>query len=119
MFRDDLQLDDEVAYQSVLLSLYEGDRATALRLLNEWEVTSADGYVLVRKGALLSELGEIDRGFSISLSGLQQLRRDQHARSDTTRYLSEEAWACTVIHRQQRAMSLALRRSETNNDSAE
>jgi hypothetical protein len=56
----------------------------------------------VRKGALLSELGEIDRGFSISLSGLQQLRRDQHARSDTTRYLSEEAWACTVIHRQQR-----------------
>jgi hypothetical protein len=116
MFRDDQQLNDEVAYQSVLLSLYEGDRAAALRLLNAWEVTSADGYMLVRKGSLLSELGEIDRGFSISLSGLQQLRRDQRTRSDTTRYLSEEAWACTVIHRQQGAMSLGLRRGKTNSD---
>ncbi|MFW2271160.1 MULTISPECIES: SIR2 family NAD-dependent protein deacylase [Burkholderia cepacia complex] len=110
--RDDVQLDDELAHQSVLFSLYEGDRITALRLLNEWEVKSADGYMLVRKGSLLSELGEIDRGLSISLSGLQQLRRDQRSRSDTTRYLSEEAWACAVIGRQQRAIAMRSWRQE-------
>ncbi|MGC0018263.1 hypothetical protein ACPPTR_22670, partial [Ralstonia pseudosolanacearum] len=117
--RDDAQLDDEVTHQSVLLSLYEGDRVTALRLLNEWEVKSADGYMLVRKGSLLSELGEIDRGFSVSLSGLQQLRRDQRSRSDTMRYLSEEAWACAVIDRQQRARDFLLRRRKTGEDGAQ
>ncbi|WP_186424789.1 SIR2 family NAD-dependent protein deacylase [Cupriavidus metallidurans] len=111
--RDDAQLDDEVTHQSVLFSLYEGDRVTALRLLNEWVVKGADGYMLVRKGSLLSELGEIDRGFSVSLSGLQQLRRDQRSRSDTTRYLSEEAWACAVIDRQQSVMDLSLRPQRT------
>ncbi|MBR8206853.1 SIR2 family NAD-dependent protein deacylase [Burkholderia vietnamiensis] len=116
MVRDDAQLSDEMAYQGVLLSLYEGDRSTALRLLNEWEVKSADGYMFVRKGSLLSELGEIDRGFAISLSGLQQLRRNQRSRSDTTRYLSEEAWACTVIDHQQQAMTSPFRRREGNED---
>lgn len=118
-FPDDAQLEDEAAHQAVLLALYEGDRLKALRRLNSWEVKGADGYMLVRKGSLLSELGEVDRGFSISLSGLQQLRRDQRSRSDITRYLSEEAWACAVIGRQQSAVASPLTRSKDPRDAGQ
>lgn len=98
----DLYLVDEIAYESILFSLFEGDRDIALNLVETWTILSSDSYMYIRKGMLWGELGKIKAGLSVSLEGLQKLRLKQKLHSGSTKYLSQEAWACLVIeHLQQ------------------
>lgn len=113
---NDQQLIDEIAHERVLLALYEGERDVALQLLNDWEMRASDGYMLVRKGLLLSEVGQVERGFSVSLSGLQQIRRDQRSKSDSARYFSEEAWACLALTRQVHSSALSRKPPQNEDD---
>lgn len=98
----DFYLVDEIAYESILFSLFEGDRDIALNLVDAWVIRSSDSYMYIRKGMLWSELGKIKAGLSVSLEGLQKLRLKQKLHFGSTKYLSQEAWACLVIdHLQQ------------------
>lgn len=101
----DLQLQDEIAHESILLALYEGDRDIAQRLLSEWHIRSSDSYMHVRKGMLWGEIGKLEAGIAVSLKGLQQLRSNQRLRSSSTQYLSQEAWACLAISHLQTSKS--------------
>ena len=96
-FPGDLQLKDDLMYEDVLLALYKGDRDVAAGLLKGWEIKSADGYMFVRKGMLLGEVGEVPVGLTTSLIGLKKIRRNQRSRSGSVFYLSQEAWACQAI----------------------
>lgn len=101
----DFQLHDEIAHESILLALYEGDRDIAHRLLSEWHIRSPDSYMHVRKGLLLGEVGKLEAGIAVSLKGLQRLRSNQQLRSSGTQYLSQEAWACLAISHLQKSKS--------------
>lgn len=103
-YPSDSQVADEITYERILLSMYEGDRALALKLLSEWEIRTADGYMYVRKGILMSELGLLEGGHAVSLQGLQKLRLDQRSKTNSTKALSEEAWACLSIRNQTHAL---------------
>ncbi|WP_183132326.1 SIR2 family NAD-dependent protein deacylase [Pseudomonas syringae] len=96
-FPTDLQVVDQLMYERVLLQLYSGDRDLAHRSLKTWDIRSPDSYMLVRKGMLLGELGEVTTGLKIALTGLKHLRKNQRSRSNSTLYLSQEAWACLAI----------------------
>ena len=96
-FSTDLQVADQLTYEDILLKLYTGERDIAQRLLKSWDIRSPDSYMLVRKGMLLGEVGEITSGLKIALLGLRRLRRNQRSRSNSTLYLSQEAWACLAI----------------------
>ncbi|AVO61030.1 SIR2 family NAD-dependent protein deacylase [Pseudomonas chlororaphis] len=96
-FPRDLQLKDELIYEDALLALYKGDRDVAAGILKDWEVKSADGYMFVRKGMLLGEVGDVSFGLTTSLIGLKKIRRNQRTRSGSVYYLSQEAWACQAI----------------------
>lgn len=100
---NDRQLHDEIIYESILFALYEGDRDIARRMLGDWNIRSSDRYMLVRKGMLLGEVGEIESGITVALNGLQQLRSNQRLHSGATQYLSQEAWACLAVSHLQKS----------------
>lgn len=104
----DLQLHDEIAHESILLSLYEGDRDIAHRLLSDWHIRSSDSYMHIRKGMLLGEIGKLEAAIAVSLKGLQQLRSNQRLHSSSMQYLSQEAWACLAISHLQKSKSFNL-----------
>ncbi|WP_090623022.1 SIR2 family NAD-dependent protein deacylase [Azotobacter beijerinckii] len=114
----DLQLHDEIAHESILLALYEGDRDIAHRLLSEWHIRSSDSYMRVRKGMLLGEVGKPEAGIAVSLKGLQQLRSNQRLRSNSTQYLSQEAWACLAISYLQTSKSWRWPSTEEDSNNA-
>jgi len=96
-FPSDLNLKDELVYEDALLALYMGDRDIAEGILKKWDVKSPDGYMFVRKGMLLGEVGDVSVGLATSLIGLKKIRRNQRSRSGSVYYLSQEAWACQAI----------------------
>lgn len=96
-FSEDSSLQADLYLENVLLSLYEGEVDVARRALLDWDVASLESYMAVRRGALLAEVGEVELGLSFCTDALIRLRQNQRVRADTTRYLSEEAWACRVI----------------------
>lgn len=96
-FPNDLHLKDELIYEDVLLALYKGDRDVAEEILKNWDIKSPDGYMFVRKGMLLGEVGDVSLGLTTSLIGLKKIRKNQRSRSGSVYYLSQEAWACQAI----------------------
>lgn len=108
-FPNDLKLHDELAHEAVLLALYRGDRDIAGKLLKDWEVKSPDGYMFVRKGMLLGEVGEVASGLAVSLVGLKRLRQNQRSRTSSIYYLSQEAWACLAIGYLQKTLTWTIR----------
>ncbi|SEJ91422.1 SIR2 family protein [Pseudomonas sp. NFACC07-1] len=96
-FSTDMQVVDQLTYEDILLKLYTGERDIAQQSLKNWDIRSPDSYMLVRKGMLLGEVGEITAGLKIALLGLKRLRKNQRSRSKSTLYLSQEAWACLAI----------------------
>lgn len=96
-FPTDLQVADQLMYEDILLKLYTGERDIAQQSLKSWDIRSPDSYMLVRKGMLLGELGEVSSGLKIALVGLKRLRKNQRSRANSTLYLSQEAWACLAI----------------------
>ncbi|MFK3797090.1 SIR2 family protein [Pseudomonas sp. NPDC088444] len=96
-FPTDFQVTDQLVYEDILLRLYTGDRDLAHQLLKSWDVRSPDNYMMVRKGVLLGELGEVANGLKIALVGLKRLRRNQRSRANSVHTLSQEAWACLAI----------------------
>ncbi|MBD9612226.1 SIR2 family protein [Pseudomonas sp. PDM02] len=96
-FPGDLHLQDELIYEDVLLALYKGDRDVAQNILMSWEVRSPDGYMYVRKGMLLGEVGDVSVGLTTSLMGLKKIRKNQRSRTSSVHYLSQEAWACLTV----------------------
>ena len=107
-FPTDLQVIDQIAYEDILLQLYSGDRDVAQQSLKTWDVRSPDSYMLVRKGMLLGELGEVTSGLKTALEGLKRLRRNQRSRSNSTLFLSQEAWACLAIGYLNDSLELSL-----------
>ena len=108
-FPNDLMLHDELVHEAILLALYRGDRDIAGKLLNDWEVKSPDGYMFVRKGMLLGEVGDVASGLVISLVGLKKLRKNQRSRTSSISYLSQEAWACLAIGYLQKTLKWSIR----------
>lgn len=96
-FSTDLQVADQITYEEILLNLYSGDRDIAHKSLKDWDIQTPDSYMLVRKGMLLGELGEVTPGLEIAVTGLKRLRKNQRSRINSTLYLSQEAWACMAI----------------------
>lgn len=107
-FPTDLQVADQLMYEEILLKLYTGERDIAHRSLKSWDIRSPDSYMLVRKGMLLGELGEVTSGLKIALVGLKRLRKNQRSRSNSTLYLSQEAWACLAIGYLQNSREVTL-----------
>lgn len=96
-------LVDEIEYEAVLLDFYLGDMEAARKRLAAWHPGTVDAYMLVRKGSLLSELGEVDAGLTLCMDGIQHLRAAQKIGRKSLLPLSQEAWACHVAHNIQRA----------------
>lgn len=96
-FPTDLQVTDQLAYEDILLRLYKGDRDLAHHVLKSWDVRSPDNYMMVRKGILLGELGEVAIGLKVAMVGLKRLRTNQRSRANSVLTLSQEAWACLAI----------------------
>lgn len=94
----DLSVEDEIQYESVLLSLYRGDRFGARKLLSNWKIKGADPYMLVRKGALQAEVGETELGLVACMDAIQTLRRSQKIEQESVLLRSQEAWACLIAH---------------------
>ncbi|KAA8998219.1 SIR2 family protein [Affinibrenneria salicis] len=112
----DFQLQDEIIYESILFKLYEGDRDIAYHLLSEWNIRSSDSYMFVRKGMLLGEVGRPEEGSSVSLKGLQQLRSNQRLHPHSTKYLSQEAWACLAINYLQTSQKWFSTKDDANDE---
>lgn len=91
-------LADEIEYEAVLLDIYLGDMEAARKRLAAWRPGTVDAYMLVRKGSLLSELGEVDAGLALCMDGIQHLRAAQKIGRKGLLPLSQEAWACQVAH---------------------
>lgn len=107
-FPTDSQVTDQLVYEDILFRLYTGDRDLAHQLLKSWDVRSPDNYMMVRKGVLLGELGEVANGLKIALVGLKRLRKNQRSRANAVLTLSQEAWAClTIGHLQRSRQNLA------------
>ncbi|WP_434706835.1 SIR2 family protein [Pseudomonas sp. D4-18] len=115
-FPNDLNLKDEIVYEQILLELYKGDRDVAQNFLMNWDVKSADGYMFVRKGMLLGEVGEVSVGLSTGLMGLTKIRRNQRSRTSSVRYLSQEAWACLAISYLQKTLAWSKRLQEQDRE---
>jgi hypothetical protein len=107
-FPTDLRVADKIMYEGILLKLYSGDRDFAQRSLKTWDIRSPDSYMLIRKGMLLGELGDVASGLKIALVGLKHLRKNQRSRSNSTLYLSQEAWACLAIGYLQDSLDVTL-----------
>ncbi|WP_454837864.1 SIR2 family NAD-dependent protein deacylase [Pseudomonas mohnii] len=107
-FPSDLHLKDELVYEDVLLALYKGDRDVAQSILMNWEIRSPDGYMYVRKGMLLGEVGDVSVGLTTSLVGLKKIRKNQRSRTSSVRYLSQEAWACLTISYLQKTLAWSM-----------
>lgn len=107
-FPNDLNLKDELVYEDVLLALYNGDRDVAQSILMNWEITSPDSYMYIRKGLLLGEVGDVSIGLATGLVGLKRIRRNQRSRTSSVRYLSEEAWACLTISYLQKTLAWSM-----------
>ena len=115
-FPTDLQVADQLMYEDILLKLYTGERDIAQRSLKSWDIRSPDSYMLVRKGMLLGELGEISSGLKIALIGLKRLRKNQRSRANSTLYLSQEAWACLAIGYLQNTLEVTLHQEAPVNE---
>lgn len=102
-------LSDEIEHESILFALYLGDVEAARHKLISWKPGATDPYMLVRKGALLAELGEIDIGLTLSMDGIQKLRAAQKVSKQNTMLLSKESWACLVAHNIQTARNFTIR----------
>lgn len=96
-------LADEIEYEAVLFDFYLGDMEAARKRLAAWRPGTVNAYMLVRKGSLLSELGEVDAGLTLCMDGIQHLRAAQKIGRKGLLPLSQEAWACQVAHSIQRA----------------
>lgn len=108
-FPNDLHLNDELIHENVLLALYRGDRDVAQSILMNWEIRSPDGYMYVRKGMLLGEVGDVSAGLTTSLVGLKKIRKNQRSRTSSVRYLSQEAWACLAIGYLQKSLAWSMK----------
>lgn len=107
-FPSDLHLKDELIYEDALLALYKGNRDIAKSILTSWEIKSPDGYMFVRKGMLLGEVGDVSVGLATSLKGLKRIRKNQRSRTSSVRYLSQEAWACLTISYLQKTLAWSM-----------
>lgn len=96
-------LADEIEYEAVLFDFYLGDMEAARRKLAAWRPGTVDAYMLVRKGSLMAELGEVEAGLTLCMDGIQHLRAAQKIGRKSLLPLSQEAWACQVAHSIQRA----------------
>lgn len=113
-FPNDQHLNDELTHENVLLALYRGDRDVAQSILINWEIKSPDGYMHVRKGMLLGEVGDVSIGLTTSLVGLKKIRKNQRSRTSSIRYLSQEAWACLAISYLQKSLEWSTKFTENS-----
>lgn len=117
-FPSDLQVSDQIAYEDALLKLYMGEIDLAHASLKSWDVRSPDSYMLIRKGMLLGEVGDIATGLRTALVGLKRLRMNQRSRANSILTMSQEAWACLAIGNLQRSKRL-VRHDEASDESLE
>jgi hypothetical protein len=99
-------VEDDIAYQTILLNLYLGERDGANTLLNAWKVQGVDQYMHLRKAALLAELGDAGTALIICKDTIQSLRDSQRLRPDDTLLISQEAWACVIAEHIQRGLQV-------------
>ncbi|MFZ3220155.1 MAG: SIR2 family protein [Rhodoferax sp.] len=110
---------DIIEYEAILFDFYLGDVEAARRKLSAWQPGNGDPYMLVRKGSLMSELGEVDTGLALCMHGIQNLRAAQRIGRRSLLPLSQEAWACLIAHNIQRAKKLSDWRSPRSGTDAD
>lgn len=110
---------DIIEYEAVLLDLYLGDTEAARRKIAGWQPGNGDAYMLVRKGSLMSELGEVDAGLALCMDGIQNLRAAQKIGQKSLLPLSQEAWACLIARNIQSAKKFSLWESPQNGTDAD
>jgi hypothetical protein len=109
----DPRLGDEVHHETILLSIYQGESAKAEQELLSWQPHLSEPYMLIRKGALLAELGVLDVGEQICVDALRLIRRNERLDPDSDYLMSREAWACFVTHNIRRSKSLFDEKKES------
>ena len=87
----------QICYQSCLGALSELDRDEAANLVTTWPTEPEDPYWLVRKAAILLELGDRYSATAAAIEGLERIRRRR--RSDQTPFwsLSREGWCLRFL----------------------
>ncbi len=99
---------DIIEYEAILFDFYLGDIELARKKIAAWQPGSVDAYMMVRKGSLLSELGEVDAGLALCMDGIQNLRSAQKVGRRSLLPLSQEAWACLIARNIQRAKKFSF-----------
>ena len=107
---------DELRHEAILLALYQGARDRARQMLLDWEPEGPDVYMLIRKGALLCEVGEFVIGQESCSAGLQRIRRNQRLNPENRGLLSLEAWACLIARNLRQSMSWQFDSANVSND---
>lgn len=88
-----------IVYQSCLRAFSELERDQAWELVAKWPSQPEDPYWLVRKAAVLLELGDGSAARSAADDALEQIRR-RHAAADTDHWkLSREGWCLKLLAR--------------------
>jgi hypothetical protein len=97
------EVADLLQFESILFSLYSLDDAGAKRQLRGWKPRDVNPYMMVRKAALVGELGDADEAVGICVDAIQKIRSAQKSGRSGISMLSQEAWACFVARNIARA----------------
>lgn len=86
-----------VLYQSCLRAMAELDSERTQRLLSRWPNQPEDDYWLVRRAAVLLELGDLPAARRVADDALQRIRGRQQTRHTDYWKLSREGWCLRLL----------------------
>lgn len=87
-----------IVYQLCLSALSELDRDRVLTIMERWPKDPEDPYWLVRKGAVLLELGDREAAVSTAKDALERIRRRRQATKIDYWKLSREGWCLRFLY---------------------
>lgn len=91
-------LVSRIRYQECLLALGRIDHMAVRTVLNGWTVSDEDPFWLIRRAAILVELGELKEAEERAEAGLQAIREGIRPGADDLAMLSREGWAMKLVH---------------------
>ena len=91
-------LVSRIRYQECLVALGRIDHMAVRTVLNGWTVSDEDPFWLIRRAAILVELGELKEAEERAEAGLQAIREGIRPGADDLAMLSREGWAMKLVH---------------------